>query len=278
MSAQSPLDRRKALALGAAMALSPAAARAGEGLPPEERADAVEHQLMVELGRQAAKSLLYISGDVDPSQTNAIGLRRSAGYQLMGQDPRLKPMPEKPTLIDYFRLRFPPGQQHLLQSAALAREAGCPEKVVLACLLHDISAIAFIRPDHGYWAAQMIEPYVDEEVSWAIRYHQALRFYPDEAAGYHYPEMYIGMFGPDYRPPAYVEAAYRYARGHRWYMISRMITKNDLYAFDPNKAVRLEEFTDLIGRHFRQPKEGLGYDNSPAAHMWRTMMAPTRVL
>ena len=27
--------------------------------------------------------------------------------------------------------------------------------------------------------------------------------------------------------------------------------------------VEIEEFTDIIGRHFRQPREGLGYDGSP---------------
>ena len=262
--------------MAAAAALFPAAVRAGEGLPVEERAEAVEHALMVELGREATKSMICVAGDIDPSATDVVGSRRSQAYLLMGQDPRLKQMPDKPTLIDFFRLRFPPGQQHLLQSAALARETGCDDKVVLACLLHDISALAFIRPDHGYWAAQMIEPYVDEEVAWAVRYHQALRFFPDEAAGYAYPQMYLQMFGPNYRPPPYVQVAYEYARSHRWYMLDRTVTKNDLYAFDPTKRVRLEAFEDLIGRHFRQPKEGLGFDNSTSAHMWRTMIAPTR--
>jgi hypothetical protein len=38
--------------------------------------------------------------------------------------------------------------------------------------------------------------------------------------------------------------------------------------------VSLEPFVDIIGRHFKQPKEGLGYDNSPVAHMWRTIERP----
>jgi hypothetical protein len=42
--------------------------------------------------------------------------------------------------------------------------------------------------------------------------------------------------------------------------------------------VSLDDFVDIIGRHFRQPKEGLGLDSSPSAHMWRTMMWPTRFL
>ena len=38
------------------------------------------------------------------------------------------------------------------------------------------------------------------------------------------------------------------------------------------------QFEDIIGRHFRQPKEGLGMDNTPASHMWRTIIAPTKFL
>jgi hypothetical protein len=195
----------------------------------------------------------------------------------MGQDPRLAPMPAKPTLMDFFRLRFQPAH-HLLQSAALAQKQGHDEKIVLACLLHDISNLGFIRADHGYWGAQMIEPYVDREVSWAIRHHQALRFFEDESVGYSYPELYVRLFGPDYRPPGYVRRIYERARRHRWYMSARLVTINDLYAWDPEANVALEDFSDVIGRNFRQPTEGLGYDGSTSAHMWRTMIAPTRAL
>ena len=124
----------------------------------------------------------------------------------------------------------------------------------------------------------MIEPYVDEEVSWAVRTHQALRFFPDASVGYEYPEMYLKLFGPDYKPEAYIEEEYKRARNHKWYMTSRLITLNDIYSFDPDAKVNLDDFVDIIGRNFKQPKEGLGLDNSPSAHMWRTMMWPTRFL
>jgi len=61
-------------------------------------------------------------------------------------------------------------------------------------------------------------------------------------------------------------------------MSARLICINDLYAFDPTVQVQLEEFTDVVGRHFKQPKEGLGWDTSPSAHMWRTIMMPTKYL
>ena len=43
-------------------------------------------------------------------------------------------------------------------------------------------------------------------------------------------------------------------------------------------TVELEESTDVVGRHFVPPVEGLGLDESPAAHMWRTINWPTRHL
>ena len=43
-------------------------------------------------------------------------------------------------------------------------------------------------------------------------------------------------------------------------------------------VVELEEFTDVIGRNFRQPEQGLGFDNSPVAHMWRAMIRPAKYL
>jgi hypothetical protein len=42
--------------------------------------------------------------------------------------------------------------------------------------------------------------------------------------------------------------------------------------------VQLEDFEDVLLRNFRQPEEGLGFDGSPVAHMWRTLMWPTRML
>ncbi len=241
-----------------------------------ERADELEHHRMEELGdRIVGKSLLYHLADGE----RTLGPRAFGGRMLMGEDPRLPPMPDKPTLIDFFRCRFAVAPQaHLLQSANLAQKNGLSDKMVLACLLHDIAVAGFIRADHGYWGAQLVEPYVDEEVSWAIRAHQALRFFPDESVGYEYPENYRMLFGDDYRPEPYVVAAYEEARKHKWYMSARIICVNDLYSFDPDVHVELEQFEDVIGREFRQPSEGLGNDNTPASHMWRTLRRPCNAL
>jgi HD domain len=241
-----------------------------------QRAEAAEHAMSEELDRIVVKSVLYTSGERDPRVPVPRPPDQGKLY-LMGHDPRLPKMPDKPTLFDFFRYRFGPSA-HMLQSARLAQKNGLGEKLVLACLLHDIAVAGFIRSDHGYWSAQLLEPYVDEEVSWAIRYHQTLRFFADESVGYKYPESYVKLFGADYQPEPHIQAAYRYARDHKWYMSSRLITVNDLYSFDPNAKVELEEFTDVVGRNFKQPTEGLGFDASPSAHMWRTINWPTRYL
>jgi hypothetical protein len=85
-------------------------------------------------------------------------------------------------------------------------------------------------------------------------------------------------FGDDYVPDPYIRRDYDYARAHKWYGSARQITVNDLYAFDTSVTVEIDEFVELIGRHFRQPAEGLGFDDSPSAHMWRTIMRPTKFL
>jgi hypothetical protein len=243
-----------------------------------ERADALEEKQMKELADKIiSKSLLYHLADGERSIGRGFAVG-SGKTLLMGEDPRLPEMPDAPTLQDFFNLRFSTNQQHVLQSANLAQKNGLPEKMVLACLLHDIAVCGFIRADHGYWGAQLIEPYVDEEVSWAVRAHQCLRFYPDEEVGYEYPENYVRMFGEDYEPTPYIQAAYEEARNHKWYMSARQICLNDLYSFDAETTIELEQFDDIIGRHFKVPKEGLGNDNSPSAHMWRTLRRPCNAL
>ncbi|MSO31162.1 MAG: hypothetical protein EXQ48_09555 [Acidobacteria bacterium] len=204
--------------------------------------------------------------------------RRGLGNLFASDRPttRLEPMPAKPTLLDFFRLRFQPAN-HVLQSATRAMKTGMSEEIILACLLHD-TVQALIKVDHGWWGAQMFEPYVPKKSSFAVRYHQALRFYADEAAGYEYPDLYRRLFGSDYTPEPYIEATYKTIRKHKWYMEPRLVTVNDLYAFDPKAIVSIDPFTDIIGRHFKQPREGLGFDNSPVAHMWRSIAFPDHPL
>lgn len=251
----------------------------------EARADALEDALMAQL-EPAASAITAPAqpGEVYPTvrqiqaQIPTRAYRRGLGGVFFNPQPGgtvqvLQPMPAKPTLVDFFALRFDRTRNHCLQSANKARLRGADDEVVLACLLHDVSQ-ELMRADHGFWGAQMFEPYVSERVTFAIRYHQALRFYADSAAGYEYPALYRRLYGEDYVPEPHIKAAYDHARKHKWYGAAREVTVSDLYAFDPKAVVTIEPFIDLIGRHFKQPKQGLGQDGSTVAHMWRTLANP----
>ena len=263
-----PIDRRSFIAsLGGAAAVS--------AMDAEARADALEHHMERQRNAAADKKRFPTVAELD-AQIDTQPFRRGVGSLFVatkGNVERLTPLPPKPTLIDFFKLRFSAQRNHCLQSAAHAQRSGHPEEIVFACLLHD-TVQALIRTDHGWWAGQLYEPYVSERVAFAIRYHAALRFYPDKAMGYAYPDLYRSVFGEDYVPPAYIAATYENVRRHKWYMAPRLVTVNDLYAFDPSAQVSLDAFTDVIGRHFRQPSEGLGNDPSPVAHMWRAIARP----
>jgi hypothetical protein len=241
-----------------------------------------EHEAYPQAGRRrmiAPQPVGWIgTGVKDPEKPLLAQMGPDAVF-MMGDNPALPRMPKAPKLLDFFRLRF--GDltfRHLLTSAKKALDEGQEEKVVIACLLHDISNGCLIRADHGYWGAQMIAPYVSEEVAWAVQKHQALRYFADESVGYAYPESYHKFFGPDYVPPEYIQQEHREAKAHRWYMSSRLVTLYDLYFFDTWEPIDPELFTDIIGRNFKEPEEGLGFDGSPAAHMWRTMIWPNNFL
>lgn len=235
-----------------------------------EKADALEDAMDEALNKKRSKpDLCYVDGQPEDDYDD------DRPY-LQHYDPLLPEMPDEPSLMDFFKLRFAPAN-HVLQSARLAKVNGHDETIIMACLLHDIG-LNLINTDHGYWCAQMIKPYVKDEIAWAIEKHQALRFFPDPSVGYEYPEAYIRMFGADYQVEPYIEKAYQEARNHKWYMTSRLITINDLYSFDPDVKVNVEDFTDIMGRNFRQPKGGLGFDGSPVAHMWRTLIWPNNRL
>ena len=276
------LDRRGFIAaLGGAAAVG--------AMTHEARADALEEVLLAQLNEGPSRPVTAAGtperggeptfptvAEVEAAITTR-GYRRGVGNLFLdtrGDNvQRLPAMPSSPTLLDFFELRFVRTRNHCFQSANKARERGADEEIVLACLLHDVVQ-EIMKSDHGYWGAQLFEPYVPERTSFAIRYHQALRFYADEEAGYEYPDLYRRIFGEDYVPAPHIQAANDYARNHRWYDAPREVTVSDLYAFDPNAVVSIEPFVDLIGRRFKQPKEGLGNDGSAVAHMWRTIANP----
>jgi len=218
------------------------------------------------------------SGQID-AEAAILSRLKPGTVLMMGDNPALPSMPARPRLLDFFRYRFTDiTVRHLLTSGKRALDDGHDEKIVMACLLHDIANGCLLRSDHGYWGAQLIAPYVSEEIAWAVKHHQALRYYADESVGYQYPESYVRFFGPGYEPPEYIRRDAESARAHRWYMTSRLITLYDIYFFEKSDPIDPDIFTDIIGRHFREPAEGLGFDGSSVAHMWRTMIWPNNAL
>ena len=274
------INRRKFFAsLGGAAAVammtSEQKANALENFMESELNEAVEQQ------RGTTPPKYPTMAEIDATNAKRTGLRRGAGQVFNAGAPNsprglLTKMSDKPTFLEFFEKRFAPGA-HVLQSANLAMKNKMPEEIILACLLHD-TVLTLIHPDHGWWGAQLYEPYVPEKTLFAVKYHQTLRFYPDEKFGYEYPESYITTFGEDYKPEPYLENTYKMLKNHKWYELPRLVTVNDLYSFDSNVKVTIDPFIDIVGRHFKQPKEGLGQDNSSSAHMWRTLANPDRSL
>jgi hypothetical protein len=174
------IDRRELLAsLGGVSAVAL--------LSDEAKADALEQHLIAQTSAPAA----FPTANEIALQIETKPTRKGVGNLFVarqGNVKRLEALPDKPQLADYFRLRFMGTANHCLQSANHAMQTGMSEEVVLACLLHD-TVQELIKVDHGWWSAQMYEPYVSEKVAFAIRYHQALRFYEDKEHGYTYPDL-----------------------------------------------------------------------------------------
>jgi len=180
------IDRRLFIAsLGGAAAV--------KMMSSEAKAEALESYMMQQLNgstpANAAKTFPK-AADIE-AQIETRSFRRGVGNLFLNTQPngkvqKLKSMPAKPTFLDFFKLRMEQTSNHVLQSANRAMKTGMTEEIILACLLHD-TVHALIKSDHGYWGAQLYAPYVPEKVSFAIRYHQALRFYDDKEAGYEYP-------------------------------------------------------------------------------------------
>jgi hypothetical protein len=143
----------------------------------EDRADALEDYCIEKLdeavvGQQQFPTVAQLEAQIETRST-----RRGVGSLFVagsGNVRKLAPLPAKPTLKDFFELRFAPAN-HVLQSATLALKNGMSEDIVLACLLHDVVQ-GLIKADHGWWGAQLFERGVSEITAFAIRCQQGVRF------------------------------------------------------------------------------------------------------
>lgn len=163
------------------------------------------------------------------SRAHGVHQKTAASQQIMDSLARLGAM----------QLGFAADQlTHSLMTATLARRSGASDEEVVAALCHDIGKL-FSIPNHGAIAAEMLKPYVSDEIYHAIYWHQDFQ-------GAHYFE----FMGKD-------PAAREKFRGQPWFAFAeKLVDEWDAPAFDPGFAVDpLESFAPEVQRVFSQPKQ-----------------------
>lgn len=140
--------------------------------------------------------------------------------------------------LQSLELGFPCDQlHHALQTATLARADGADEEEQLAALCHDMGKTISV-PNHPAIAAEMLRPYVRDDVYRAVLHHQ------DFQGRYYYAH-----FGKDPNlRDQHVEAP--------WFALcEKLVDRWDNPAFDPAFAVDpLESFEPLVMRLFAAPR------------------------
>jgi len=127
--------------------------------------------------------------------------------------------------------------EHSLQSATRAYDAGEPEELVVAALLHDIGD-ELAPAAHSEMAAAILRPYVSERVYWIIKHHGLFQTY-----------YYHHHLGRD-------RNAREALKDHPWYQdCVDFCHEYDQNCFDPVfKSRDLEFFRPMVERVFSNPK------------------------
>ena len=126
---------------------------------------------------------------------------------------------------------------HSLQTATRAERAGADDEMVVASLCHDIGKAVSV-PNHPRISAEILRPYVSDDVHWMIQVHQDFQ-------GRHY-YAHLGA-DPDAREQH---------RGHEAYALAeRFADEWDQQAFDPDyDTLPLEHFEDRVRAVFDTAK------------------------
>jgi predicted HD phosphohydrolase len=126
---------------------------------------------------------------------------------------------------------------HALQTATMAEQAGADEEVVFASLMHDVGKAISVF-NHPAISAEMIKPYVRDDVYQAIKHHQDFQ-------GRHY----YHHFGKSR------ELRDQY-RDEPWFALCEQFTDDwDQQAFDPNRETYpLEHFEPLVRKLTAVPR------------------------
>ena len=118
---------------------------------------------------------------------------------------------------------------HSLQTATRAERAGADDEVVFASLMHDVGKAVSV-PNHPAIAAEMIRPYVRDEVYRMIKFHQDFQ-------GRHY----YAHFGGD------PDARKQYEGEPFFDLTAQFADDWDQISFDPDyDTLPLEHFEPLV--------------------------------
>jgi predicted HD phosphohydrolase len=129
---------------------------------------------------------------------------------------------------------------HCLQTATLAERAGADDEVVVAALCHDIGKAVSV-PNHPRIAAEILRPYVRDEVYKMILVHQDFQ-------GRHYYHHFGG--DPNARDKHRDELT-----DDEWKLAERFADEWDQVAFDPDyDTLPLSHFEPLVRKVFGQAK------------------------
>ena len=90
------------------------------GMSLEAKADALEHAMVEELNYQVPEPPAFCDVNWPKPAPDFAAALKETRPNLMHYDPRLPEMPERPTLIDFFKLRWAPSL-HVLQSANIVQ-------------------------------------------------------------------------------------------------------------------------------------------------------------
>jgi predicted HD phosphohydrolase len=126
---------------------------------------------------------------------------------------------------------------HCLQTASRAERAGADDEVVAASLCHDIGK-AVADANHPAVAAELLKPYVRDDVVWMVRVHQDFQ-------GRHY----YAYFDKD------PEAREQYRDHPAFDLAERFADEWDQTSFDPDyPTLPLEHFEPLVRKIFAAPQ------------------------
>ena len=126
--------------------------------------------------------------------------------------------------------------EHSLITATLARQDGATAEEIVAALCHDLGKLMSI-PNHGAIAAEILKPYVRDDLYHAVKWHQ------DFQGRYYYE--FLGK-SKDMRDQF---------KDEPWFQIAeKLVDRWDAPAFDPNfTADSLESFRPEITAIFSKP-------------------------